>query len=409
MGISTGQKFKLFFKLIVTAPGAIIKGVISSLINAFLGASALKKLIIIGVVAFLYKTLKSRHKSASLLGMNRSSMDESAVAAVASSYEQMFDSQDATSRLESYTTVVNSYYDLATDFYEWGWGQSFHFGTRFVGETLTASVARHEHYLSSHLGLKPGMDVLDVGCGVGGPMISIARFSGANLTGLNNNAYQISRGQKLVAEAGLAGRCGFVKADFMHIPVEDASYDAVYEIEATCHAPDRVACYSEINRILKDGGLFGGYEWTMTDKYDPNNPAHNKIKHDIAIGNGLPDIITSEDVRQALIDSGYEIVEFVDLAPTTPENPIPWYYDMQGSYSLSRFRLTKVGKWCSHALVNVLETLGLSPKGSVKTHEILIRASEGLLAGGEQELFTPMLFFIARKVSDAPAAAGTSS
>ena len=30
-------------------------------------------------------------------------------------------------RNTSYTTLVNAYYELATLFYEWGWGQSFHF------------------------------------------------------------------------------------------------------------------------------------------------------------------------------------------------------------------------------------------------------------------------------------------
>lgn len=335
-------------------------------------------------------------------------MGEDEVAAVASNYEAMYASQDASERLSSYQEVVKSYYDLATDFYQYGWGESFHFGTRYEGESLTASVARHEHYLAARMGLKEGMKVLDVGCGIGGPMISIARFSGADITGLNYNAYQISQGQKLVASKGLSSQCGFVQADFMNIPVDDGEYDAVYEIEATCHAPDRVACYSEINRVLKDGGLFGGFEWTMTDKYDPNNEEHNHIKHEIAVGNGLPDVCTDAEVRQALLDSGFELVEFVDLAPTTPQNPVPWYHDMQGDYSLDRFRLTKVGTWCTHTMVTVLETLGISPKGSVKTHEILIRASQGLVAGGEQGIFSPMIFFVARKISD-PAAASNAA
>ena len=34
-------------------------------------------------------------------------------------------------RNKEYTTVVDAYYDLATDFYEWGWGSSFHFATRY--------------------------------------------------------------------------------------------------------------------------------------------------------------------------------------------------------------------------------------------------------------------------------------
>jgi len=39
-------------------------------------------------------------------------------------------------RRANYTTLVNQYYDLATDFYEFGWGQSFHFATRRGEETF---------------------------------------------------------------------------------------------------------------------------------------------------------------------------------------------------------------------------------------------------------------------------------
>jgi hypothetical protein len=64
-------------------------------------------------------------------------------------------------------------------------------------------------------------------------------------TGLNNNAYQISRAlyHNNLAGHGLTETCRFVKADFMKQPFEDNSFDAVYEIDATCHAPDQVGCY----------------------------------------------------------------------------------------------------------------------------------------------------------------------
>ena len=90
-------------------------------------------------------------------------------------------------RKANYTKMVNDYYDLVTDFYEYGWGQSFHFAPRHKGETFAASLVRHELYLAHVLGLRPGMKTLDVGCGVGGPMRAIARFSGASIVGVNNN------------------------------------------------------------------------------------------------------------------------------------------------------------------------------------------------------------------------------
>ena len=96
-------------------------------------------------------------------------------------------------RREHYRSFVNRYYDLVTDFYEFGWGQSFHFAPRRRGESFKASLLRHQRFLADRLSLKPGMEVLDVGCGVGGPMGNLARHTGASFVGINNNAYQIER------------------------------------------------------------------------------------------------------------------------------------------------------------------------------------------------------------------------
>lgn len=41
--------------------------------------------------------------------------------------------------------------DLATLFYEWGWGQSFHFANRHKDESFAQSIKRHEYYLASRL------------------------------------------------------------------------------------------------------------------------------------------------------------------------------------------------------------------------------------------------------------------
>ncbi len=59
------------------------------------------------------------------------------------------------------------------------------------------------------------MKVLDVGCGVGGPAREIAKFTGAHITGLNNNDYQIERAERYAVKEGLASQLAFVKGDFM--------------------------------------------------------------------------------------------------------------------------------------------------------------------------------------------------
>jgi sterol 24-C-methyltransferase len=49
-----------------------------------------------------------------------------------------------------------------------------------------------------------------------------------------------------------------------------------------------------------EGGVFGSYEWCLTDNFDSKNPQHLEIKKKIEIGNGLPDLINTRAVDRAL-------------------------------------------------------------------------------------------------------------
>ncbi|GBG71920.1 hypothetical protein CBR_g10856 [Chara braunii] len=305
---------------------------------------------------------------------------------------------DAQGRKALYADMVNKYYDLATSFYEYGWGESFHFAHRHKNETLRESIRRHQHYLALRLGLKPGMKVLDVGCGIGGPLREIAIFSGASITGLNNNQFQVARGTALNKAAGLDKTCDYLKADFMKMPIADSSYDAAYAIEATCHAPSPVECYREICRVLKPGQCFAGYEWCVTDAYNADDPVHRKCKEDIEIGDGLPDLQSCSQCVEALKGAGFEVIMTEDLAKSSA---IPWYYPLARGFGLSEFRLTSFGRFFTRRLVWLLETLRVAPVGTTQVSRFLETASHGLVAGGKREIFTPMFFFLVRKPAKA--------
>eukprot|EP00009_Paramoeba_aestuarina_P002594 CAMPEP_0201512456 /NCGR_PEP_ID=MMETSP0161_2-20130828/4716_1 /ASSEMBLY_ACC=CAM_ASM_000251 /TAXON_ID=180227 /ORGANISM="Neoparamoeba aestuarina, Strain SoJaBio B1-5/56/2" /LENGTH=63 /DNA_ID=CAMNT_0047908319 /DNA_START=108 /DNA_END=299 /DNA_ORIENTATION=+ len=51
------------------------------------------------------------------------------------------------------------------------------------------------------------------------------------------------------------------------------------------------------NLQVTSGGYFGSYEWCLSDKYNPNNERHKELKWMIEIGDGLPDISTTEVVQ----------------------------------------------------------------------------------------------------------------
>ena len=115
-----------------------------------------------------------------------------------SSYNALFNDENSIDkRKDQYKTLVTNYYSLSTDFYEYGWGKSFHFANRFRGETLAESIQRHESYLALKMQLKAGDQVLDIGCGVGGPLRRIANLSGAHVTGVTISGYQIQRAKAI--------------------------------------------------------------------------------------------------------------------------------------------------------------------------------------------------------------------
>jgi sterol 24-C-methyltransferase len=327
--------------------------------------------------------------------LNQKSVPRAEVSGKAAEYNA-FHAGTVDDRKSNYAKMVNNYYDLATDFYEYGWGQSFHFAPRYQGETFEASIARHEHFLAARIGLREGMTAIDLGCGVGGPMRAIARFSGAHVIGINNNDYQIKRGEKHNEAAGLGERCRFLKADFMKLPLGDAEVDAAYTIEASCHAPDKLALFKEIARVLKPGAHFAGYEWCLTDRYDGTSADHRAIKKGIEEGDALPDIWPTGDVMSALSGAGFEVIEGRDVARDASRET-PWYEPLAGQWSPSGFRRTPPGRWLTNKMVRLLEWTKVAPEGSTAVSDFLNVGADALVRGGETGIFTPMFFFHGKK------------
>ena len=304
-------------------------------------------------------------------------------------------------RRSNYEKITNSYYDLCTNFYEYGWGLSFHFAPVYAGEALETAIARHEHYLALALALGPTSRVADLGCGVGGPAREIARFSGAHVLGINNNAYQVQRAELHTARAKLSDLCKFVKADFMRLPLQDASLDGAYAIEATCHAPDLVGLYREVYRVLKPGAAFAFYEWCLTDKFDRTNAEHLRIKRGIEIGDGIADLRGVADVHRCLAEAGFEVEQARDLCH---DGDMPWWQPMRPDFSITMFHRTRLGRSVTDIALLAMEAVGLAPKGSRQVSQTLITAADSLIEGAKADVFTPMYLVVARKPATAAAA-----
>jgi sterol 24-C-methyltransferase len=189
------------------------------------------------------------------------------------------------------------------------------------------------------------------------------------------------------------------KNDFMHLTVTPNTYDAAYAIEATVHSPDLAACYHEIFKALKPGCCFACYEWCLTDKFDPQNSEHIRMKRGIEIGNGIVNLMNSSAVLEAVKKAGFEVLNHHDEHVHCNEDPYqtPWYETFTPSLSFSGWKHTRLGTWFTQQAVNIAEYIHLLPTGSAHVHQILIRNSRDLVESGKLGIFTPGYFFLARK------------
>jgi sterol 24-C-methyltransferase len=150
---------------------------------------------------------------------------------------------DSAARTTNYVGMIHEYYRLVTPLYREGWGDSFNFPPFAEAESLAYATAAQERGIADEGGFRPGWRVLDVGCGVGRPALTIAAHSGAAVAGINISPDQLPIARGLAARRGLSELVRFVAGDAMKMPFTPDSFDAAYVIQSMCHAPDKRAAY----------------------------------------------------------------------------------------------------------------------------------------------------------------------
>ncbi len=299
-----------------------------------------------------------------------------------------------------HTETVKEFYDLGGEFMVFAWGESLHFAPLSPQESVEDSKTRHQRLMIAKLELREGMRVVDIGCGIGGPMRRVVRDAGVRVVGVNSNEIQMDKAKSLNAEAGLGHMVDYLACSFMDMSaIADDTFDRGYAIESTCHAPDKAGAFAEIYRVLKPGALFWGQEMCMTDKFDPNDNRHRAIKQDLMRGIALQDIATMGKVNRAVEMAGFQLIEGMDRAVEENGPTTPWYQPMEtrrrtlanGLYRIPLGRKAFIGA------SRLAEVLGAFPKGSADVVRLLDRTANALVAGGRAGIFTPLYCFLARK------------
>lgn len=154
-----------------------------------------------------------------------------------------------------------------------------------------------------------GKDVLDIGCGLGGALIALARNHAAgHVHGIDIDAGVLERATVLVNAAGLQDQISLTRFDPGPLPLADASFDLVLLTAVSCHIEDLVPFLSEIRRVIRPGGYLVGGEWFKRR----DNEAYREWD-ELLRERGLNFyFVTSEELESAFTESGFEGTAIVD-------------------------------------------------------------------------------------------------
>jgi len=146
-------------------------------------------------------------------------------------------------------------------------------------------------------GLEPGMRVLDVGCGIGGPARTLAAEFGCEVVGLEIVGEFCRAAAMLTEWVGMTDRVSFHEGDMRAMPFADADFDLVFTQHTVMNVADKTALFGEIRRVLKDPGMFLLYEVCGDDDAALHYPVPWA---------GGPDIsfLTTADALRGLITAG---------------------------------------------------------------------------------------------------------
>jgi len=154
-----------------------------------------------------------------------------------------------------------------------------------------------------------GFSVLDIGCGLGGVDIHLAKQHRVGMvTGIDIDSDLIERCKRLAHKHGLTRQTEFICVEPGPLPFADASFEVVTSKDAIIHIADKNALAADIYRTLKPGGWFAASDWLAGYEGEPSpEMAAYLIAEGLDFG-----LRSGNSYRLALEAAGFVEIDIVD-------------------------------------------------------------------------------------------------
>jgi ubiquinone/menaquinone biosynthesis C-methylase UbiE len=128
--------------------------------------------------------------------------------------------------------------------------------------------------LAAQAGFVRGSQLLDIGCGIGGPSRYFAAKLDCHVTGIDLTEDYTRTAEALARRVGLAARVKYQQASALALPFAPATFDGAYMMHVGMNIEDKPALFAEVRRVLKSGGVFAIYDVMRTGDGALRFPLH---------------------------------------------------------------------------------------------------------------------------------------
>jgi ubiquinone/menaquinone biosynthesis C-methylase UbiE len=155
--------------------------------------------------------------------------------------------------------------------------------------------------LAAQMAIAPGSDLLDIGCGIGGPSRFFAEAYGCRVTGIDLTEEFVRTAEALARRVGLGDRVSYRQASALALPFEPETFDGAYMMHVGMNIEDKRALFAEIRRVLKTGGVLAIYDVMRTGEGELSYPVHWAASSQTSF------VSWPEDYRRALEAAGFHV------------------------------------------------------------------------------------------------------
>lgn len=201
--------------------------------------------------------------------------------------------------------VIRNHYDIITPFYRLFWGPHIHHGYWESNESSQQAQIQLTEQLAKHAKIAPSSVVYDIGCGMGGSSVWLARNLRCQVTGVTLSTVQRLYANSAAMMRGITPRPRFIRHDAETIEFESESADVVWSIECTEHFFDKPAFFRKAATWLKPNGRFALCAWLAGNP--PLSPEQTELAREVCRGMFCPSLGTADDYRGWFESAGLQV------------------------------------------------------------------------------------------------------